>query len=279
MRTRELLGGAVLTVYFMVFCLGHLEFSEWLVRRRHSPLLGDFQWADFLLPMGLAAGVVLAAWQVHRAWRGCQRVTTICAWAGWLAVVGVTDRLLIYSLPEYLHYPQYALLAAAMAWLIDPTRTRFAFGPVLFAVTLLGIADETLQYTWITVSYSNYLDFNDFVLNLLGGFMGLLLYYGFRRLPPNAQPDRELRYGLNGFLSLGLALGLFIAAIHLGDDTRPLSPIERKAEYGTWVPGPHAGRYYVLPPVSGSLLLIALGAVATGTPLVLQQRGANPNPP
>ncbi|MDT8322161.1 MAG: hypothetical protein RQ826_16720, partial [Xanthomonadales bacterium] len=134
----------------------------------------------------------------------------------------------------------------------------------------LGIADEALQYTWITISYSNYLDFNDFVLNLIGGCMGLLLYYSVPNQHAVQPSRRDLRCGLIGFLTLGLALLILIAAIHAADPTRPLAFIERKTSYGTWIRGPHSGWYYVLPPATGAILLAGLGALATAAPMALR---------
>ena len=52
-------------------------------------------------------------------------------------------------------------------------------GKVLFWATLLGMVDEVQQYVWIASSYGEYLDFNDFVSNVLGAAAGVLIYYGF----------------------------------------------------------------------------------------------------
>lgn len=272
--------GAKITPVLIIACwlatvLGHLEVSLWLVHKRESEWLGPFRYADFLPHAAIVTGLALIAWQVKRAIGGRHHAATLAGWALWLAAAIAFDRLLMFSLPEYLHYPQYALLAGLTAGFIDPDRTRYAFGPVLLAVVLLGIADEVLQYAWITISYSDYLDFNDFVLNLLGGFMGLLLYYGFPR-EARIQPSKhDLRYGLAGFAALALALLTVAAAIQFADPTRPLAFIERETSYGTWIPGPRSGRYYVLPPAAGTVLLASLGALATAAPVALRTRHSN----
>ena len=194
----------LIIAYWIASVLGHLEVSLWLVQRRESELLGSYKAGRLPAARRRAAtgrGRHLAG---RRAWRGCNHGATLAAWAAWLVAVIAADRLLIYSFPEYLHYPQYALLAFLIARFHDPDRTAFAIGPVLLAVTVLGIADEALQYTWITISYSNYLDFNDFLLNLLGGAAGLLLYYGFKstdHYEPDSDVDRLSPKGVSRPLS------------------------------------------------------------------------------
>lgn len=267
MTRRETIGAAVLTAYFLATTLGHLRVSQWLVRARQSELLGTFEFADFLPHAGLALLLAVAIWQAWRAWRGHNRAATVALWAAWLVPVWAAGQWLIYSVPEYIHYPQYAVLAFGMAWLTDPDRTRHAVAPVLLACTALGIADETLQYTWITVSYSDYLDFNDFLLNLLGALAGLLLYYGFPR-GPNAGSHAtrsNTRYGVTGFALLGLAMAAVILMVHRPAEPDHPGPLERKPRYGHWVPSPHTGQYYVLTPWTGTLALVGLGALATVT--------------
>ena len=280
MNLRTTVGAIVTIGYYIASVLGHLEISLWLVQPRQSDLLGDYKLADFLPHIGVLILAAMLIWQARCALRGSNRLATLTAWSAWLIVVALIDRFLIYSFPEYLHYPQYALLAWLIARLHDPGRNRLAVGPVLLAVTLLGIADEALQYTWITISYSNYLDFNDFLLNLLGGAAGLLLYYGFAPGPSEKQtPGFRIKpgmtaarssalYGLVGFAWLGICMLLGVAAVNAtSPEPTRLHLIERQPSYSTWIPGPHAGRYYVVDPTTGILFLAGLGALASAAPI------------
>jgi len=326
MNPRTALAATAVIGYWIASVLGHLEVSLWLVQQRESQLLGTYKLADLLPHAGALLLAAVVIWQALRARHGSNRAITLAAWAVWLAAVALVDRFLIYSFPEYLHYPQYALLAWLTARHVDPDRGVFAIGPVLLAVTLLGIADEALQYAWITISYSNYLDFNDFLLNLLGGIAGLLLHYGFTRVPLDARSESGMtkkdesgmtgkdepgmttmygrgtttrttvipgstgnpaerpsgsarhpiqsaaRYGLLGFAWLGTGMLLAIAALQAAQaDPHRLHPIERQPSYATWIPGPHAGRYYVLDPVTGTLILVGLGALASAAPGMRRQ--------
>jgi hypothetical protein len=265
----------VVTAYFLATSLGHLEVSLWLVERRQSDWLGNYQLVDFLPWVGAALLACFLVWQAWRAVRGNELATTLSAWAIWLIAVALVDRTLIFSLPEYLHYPQYALLAWLLARFVDPDRTRWPFGPILLATTLLGIADEVLQYTWITTSYSNYLDFNDFLLNLLGGFAGLMAYYGFGRPPERPIVRRHAYQGSVGFAWLGVALLIYASTAHaLTTPGQPLVGLEREISYGQWISGPHAGSYYVLPPALGTSLLLILGVGGSAVQLAHRRRRA-----
>jgi len=275
MSRRETIAGIALTGYWLVTVLAHLQVSLWLVRRRQADWLGSFRYADFLPWLFALAALGILIWQLVRAIRAEQRLATAIAWLLWFALAWAFDRWLTYSLAEMLHYPQYGLLAYLLALSVDPDKRRFAFGPVLLAVVLLGIADEALQYVWITIDYSNYLDFNDFSLNLLAAFAGLLLYYGFPRNQLARPSGRDLRYGLTGFFALGLVLLSLSAAIQAADPTPPLVLIERAPSYGQWIAGPRHGGYHVLPPTEGSILIAALGALAGAAPIALRTRGRN----
>jgi len=314
MSRREAIAGIALTGYWLVTVLAHLQVSLWLVRRRQADWLGSFRYADFLPWLFALAALGILIWQLVRAIRAEQRLATAIAWLLWFALAWAFDRWLTYSLAEMLHYPQYGLLAYLLALSVDPDKRRFAFGPVLLAVVLLGIADEALQYVWITTSYSNYLDFNDFLLNLLGGVAGLLLHYGFAPTPQSGhseidpgpskrtvrpQPDTNpwipgqarddepapctgsrntpgmatirssARHGLLGFAWLGTAMLLAIAVLHVtSTDPERLHAIERQPSYSSWIPGPRAGRYYVLGPVTGTLILVGLGTLASAAPTI-----------
>jgi hypothetical protein len=185
------------------------------------------------------------------------------------------DQFLTFSINEYAHYPQYALLAWLLARTMDPQRRCWYVGRVLFWTTLLGIGDELLQYLWITTSYSDYLDFNDFLTNLVAAAGGILIYYSSSNGPA---PDGHCRRPV--FETRTLAGIVVSLAIGFGSGRLAYSPTEQvppggivwRADgsvtlymqrspdlYGSHPSGPRHGRYYVLPPVHALLLMGAVG--------------------
>lgn len=267
-------------IYSAATSLAHLEFSLWLVARRSSPF-GTYALKDAIPIVGIAAAVALAVWLLHQFRQTRSPWTRLAPWLLWAACVAGVDHFLTYSVPEYAHYPQYALLAWLLAHALDPGRERLVPGRILFWTTLLGIIDETLQYLWITATYSEYLDFNDFLVNLLGATAGVLLYYGTRGshasrpLLPARPPRAELATASLLALCISLALHSERLVITpptpvptggLMRDTTPQATqrlyLQRTnpPRYASWNAGPHRGRYWILDPLSGLMLLAGTGA-------------------
>lgn len=83
-------------------------------------------------------------------------------------VVLAFNSLLVVNI-EIIHFLQYGL----MAILLFPLTQRY--GETLFWVTLLGAIDEAYQYFYLAPHRTDYYDFNDVIINLLGGALGLIL--------------------------------------------------------------------------------------------------------
>lgn len=281
-RTAWLLAAAS---YFVATTLGHLAFSDWLVSPRTTVWGGQpltYAYRDALPYVLPVAGLVLLGWLTHSAWRhGTRgRVAVVSAyWLLWAACVAAVDRWLTFSLPEYFHYPQYALLAWLLAKGLDPQRELWPLLRLLFWTTLLGAIDELAQYLWITTRYSHYLDFNDMLVNLLAGAAGVMVYYGFRQ-PPTAQtqhrspslaPECKLLAGL--LLTLALLVGMGrvgmspAQAVPPGGLAQTLDGktklyLQREARfYGSWQPGAWRPRHWVMSPAWGAVCALLLFVV------------------
>lgn len=264
-----------LAVYFPAVCLGHLAFSIWLVSPRQTPF-GEFAFKQLVPYLSVAASLALLGWLVWAARRARTPGRMLIGWALWLAAVALVDRDLTYSINEVAHYPEYAIVAWLLAATLDPFRMARPVGRVLFWTTLLGAVDECQQYIWIAPSYGDYFDFNDVLVNLLGGVLGLLLYYRFEPLP--MRPAR-LRPSIPEMLAAALLTaalaGLaFSGRLELtpprevppggllrGDDGVTRLYLERKAgSYDRDHPGDRHPSYHVLGPATG-LAWVVIGGV------------------
>lgn len=261
-------------VFYISGCLMHLQFSLWLVRE-HDTVLGRLSFAQAVPAVVIASAGALLLWLFWRIPRSPRPRLTVGFWLLWLAAVAGIDRYLTYSINEYAHYPQYAMLAWLLARAMDPQRNRWYFGRVLFWATLLGMGDELLQYLWITASYSDYLDFNDFVTNLVAAAGGLLLYYGSSgRAPESARRRQPV---IESVVAVGLAFVIaaaFFAGRVVHTPSSPVPPggivlmpdggarlsLQRRPDfYGGWQPSKRHDRYHVLAPLSGLLVMLAAG--------------------
>lgn len=262
--------------YFAGTSLLHLQLSIWLVSPADLPF-GRIRPADYLpVAVGLAgAGLAIAV--IRQAWRGERRLVTVAYWVLWGLAALAADRVLFFTANEYAHYPQYALLAYLLAYCLDPGRQQFLFGRVLFWTTALGMIDELGQYLLIAAPYGEYLDFNDFILNLLGAAAGVLAYYGFRE-PAAVGSDSGDRgftpeLGAVGLVTAGLALLMLFGTLRLtpprtvppggvlsDPQGTPTVYLERKPGIlGSWRPAKHWDHYYVLHPLEGLGLLVLAG--------------------
>ena len=258
---------------------GHLPFSIWLVSKRQSAW-GTWAFKDAVPMVSVlaAVGLGLWLWRHARAAMPARRRHVMVAWLLWLTCCWGVDRWLTFSVNEYAHYPQYALLAWLIAHALDAQRERWPVLTVVLITTLTGAVDETLQYLWTTSSYSRYLDFNDWLVNLLAGWAGVMLFYGFAN-PPAVRPrhavnpqtwlsGRRVAAGVVPAILLALAaLSLWRPAVYLsppeglevppGGRLQGVLYLQRSAvEYGHWHPGPRHGRYWVMAPHQATILMV-----------------------
>jgi hypothetical protein len=281
--------------YFVAVSLGHLEFSLWLVRQREGAF-GAYAFKDFVPFIAVAGGVGLALWIGLQARRAARPGPVLGYWAFWALCVALFDRFLTFSVNEYAHYPQYALLAWLLARAIDPDRSRLAVARVLFWATLLGMVDEFQQYVWIAPSYGEHLDFNDFVVNLLGAAAGVLIYYGFA--PRRPEPGTPRGFPMPEAVVAGILCVMVAAGLHTGrvvvEPTSAIPPggivrdadgvvrlyLQRRPDaFGSVNAGPYRGQYRILDPVSGLALMLGAGLVFATLPRALRPRSSTMREP
>ncbi len=265
--------------YYLTVCLAHLQFSIWLVRQRDT-LFGRMAFAELMPAVAVVLGLALLGAVALQLRRSPRPGLTAAFWLLWLIAVALLDRFLTFSINEYAHYPQYAILAWLVARALDPQRQRWVVGQVLFWTTLMGMGDELLQYLWITTSYSDYLDFNDFLTNLVAAAAGMLLYYGAANPPSgNTAPGKPwAAWFVASALTLGVAVGLQTGhlamtptekippggIVQLADGTHRLYLQRAPDFYGSQQNGPRHGQYHVLAPLPGLLIMLGVGMVFAG---------------
>lgn len=215
-------------LYFLIVSLPHHPFSYWLDDAFIVPL--GFLKVQHVADIGsllLMAGVVFLGASTIAGRRG-GRLRHAVLLAIVIALMYYTDRWLIVNNMERIHYPQYALLALLFGLTLRSEVLIF------FLTSFAGVVDEFLQYVMNPLK-SNYFDFNDIVLNILGAAAGTVLMMWFHRdTLPAAAPDiggagnddekgRSYEWGVRGaFLSMLIALGVVVTFALLSGRIAPL---------------------------------------------------------
>jgi len=276
-KTPRLWWALVAVTYWVATSLLHLKLSKLIVSPLPTPF-GSFTPSDYSSALGWVAFTALVLIVFLRAKKGQHHLRTFVYWFFLLAVIFATNRILLFSPNEYVHYPQYAILVILIWLSIDPDRSRWLFGRILFWGTFMGIIDEVNQYLFVCPSYGDYLDFNDFFLNQLGVMTGLLLVYGFDAPKNQDRPTwplfKSVEFKLVAvcfviLVLLHLAGRLYVTppkevppgGIALVNEKRALY-IERKPGImGNWNKVSAENEYYVLAPASGLFLLLITGLI------------------
>lgn len=161
-------------------------------------------------------------------------------WAAWAVLLIMIWKVFIVYATELVHFGQYALVGAMVAFALDRGRLPVA----AFLVTVgLGLADEVFQHFVIAnlwdpphVVYSHWFDFSDIVLDALGAAGGILPFLTWQRL---SRPD-----GGAGLPDTSLAVKPVL--IVFGLITLPLAfldPQDLSHLWGYYIDYPYWGEY------------------------------------
>ncbi len=267
----RLLALCLVLVYWLANALLHLQFSTWVTRAWQTPF-GAVVPVEYTRQIAASCLLVVLAWVCLRSRRGQARWLTGFCWASLLLAIFLSNRWLLTTLVETIHYLQYALIAGLFAWVLDPRRQHWPLLEVLLLVFWLSVLDEAFQYLYLTARQGTYFDFNDLWLNHLGALAGLLCFYGFSARPPGAKGLPWLRrslLGLCGVAAVLLAVLTQSGAVVLNpgrvippggmhpDDSATTVYLQREPRlYGHWQRSFSGGHYFVLSPWQGLGLII-----------------------
>ena len=167
----------------------------------------------------------------------------------------VCFKLLIVINIEAIHFIQYAV----MAILVFPLVCRY--GETLFWVTLLGALDEAYQYFHLSPERTDYYDFNDDVINLIGGAFGLILIKAAQ--PGFALGKRENIFKSPVFyttvsLSVIISILLTMNWLHItppADDPNAFWSLIRVPTEGFWTTIHPNITYHVMQPLEGVIVM------------------------
>lgn len=155
-------------IYFLIVSFPHHYVSYLYDKYVLVPLGMDAvqYYADIgsaaLLVLVLLFAVRLIVIQKRDSWKH------LLLWAATIVLMILADRYLVVNNIERIHFPQYAMLAILLMLTLHDS------GLVFFVTCFAGFVDEFQQYV-TNPNHTNYLDFNDIVLNILGAALGLFV--------------------------------------------------------------------------------------------------------
>jgi hypothetical protein len=247
--------------FWLLSSLYHLKFSLFLVNPLETTW-GVIKLKNYAPQTGYFLLILFAFYLTWYSYRGVYAKKGLLYWFIWILLVFLINQFLLATPIENIHFIQYALLSSLLLWCFNTAEinTDYLLPKVLFWTTFAGILDEISQYLWITASYSHYIDFNDFLLNMMGAIAGLLFYTGFRPVKTAKLSMLKILKSLETGLSFTLILLLVtILALEPG----PGLELERKSGMlGSWQPAFNGGNYYVLTPIEGSFLLLLIAVIS-----------------
>jgi len=275
----------VFIAYYLASSLLHLYISNLLFVNPITTPFGSFKISDYMGTFGKTTLFFLAIYLAFRCFKGTFRLVTISYWFIWLVTVLWTSRFLLFHPNEYIHYPQYAILAVLLALCVDPDRSKVPWARILFWTTLMGVLDEMNQYFYLCRTHGDYLDFNDMLMNIQGAQAGLLLFYGFRQSSQKSSGPTSLFIIIKAFIpsfeGITVLLSAAIISIFLYTGTLQITApsqippggivdshgtinvfLERLPHImGSWGQSPSGRAYYRLRPLEGFILLSGLGFI------------------
>lgn len=251
----------IATLYYISVVLPHNTFGEWIAQGLDRPLGRDYY---NLLILGLGLLSFLGYFIIFR--KGQQDKASInneySAKREWLFLlltiflIGISVNTIVVINIEIIHLVQYCILAL----LLFPLCQHFT--ATLFWVITLGAIDELYQYQVLNPTY-HYYDFNDIVLDLLGGALGLHLVAAYP-LKINFQKATIAKNTIKW--SFGVIATLFLLGYWLDYITilpkigQPQAPFQlvRKYHPEFWRTIHPNVTYHIIQPLEGICLIIGL---------------------
>jgi hypothetical protein len=212
----------------------------------------------------LAIGVV----RIH----GRASAYHFCLWLSLLLLMYLADHYMNVNNAERIHYPQYAVLALLLGLTLRSEVLIF------FVTSFAGFVDEFLQFV-MAPDKTNYLDFNDIILNILGAAFGIALLLAFRKsaAPQSSKYENRLRavfltcMATGAFIVLSsLALGRIAPVMENMHPRSVIAIVEGKTSFimsferhdQFWQKSYFGKVFHIFSPLEGILAIAVLSALA-----------------
>ena len=265
LKFHPLINIAIAATYYLLVVIPHNSFGEWIAYTLDEPL-GRKQYNLIILIIGIITLVIY----VYLFWNGI-RMKKIAGGTYskkdrtflWLSLL-LAIVLIVFSFftiiiinIEIIHLVQYALLAILLFPILQNCTAT------LFWIIIFGVLDEAYQYKILNPEKYDYYDFNDVILDLLGGILGVLLILANKPVINELKYKRARKHMMYSALILVILLGFaFLTGIVVVYPMEgiPEAPFQLIREYDPsfWRVVPPNVQYHVVRPLEGIFIILLL---------------------
>ena len=171
LKNNKALNIFLIVAYYLLVVLPHEQVGIWIAKTLDQPY-GRDRYNLIILVLGLLVlvGYSLPIWKgIQQLKEGKSRVYFSLIMT--LLFVIISFNMLLVVNVEIVHFVQYALLAILLFPLFNNYRDT------LFYTLIFAIIDEGYQYFILAPLRTDYFDFNDVIIDLIGAALGLILFW------------------------------------------------------------------------------------------------------
>ena len=158
---------------------------------------------------------------------------------------------------EFIHFVQYAVFAILCYPLINNYLQSLIFA------TIAGAFDEAYQYFYLSPHRTDYYDWNDVIINLIGAAIGILIVKTFvlNQVKPTTKFFKSpIFYFLCAVvLSVIALLGIGVLTVYPNEYSNPMFSLVKVIPEGFWSipPGPFV-KFHIIMPLEGLIIISIL---------------------
>jgi len=254
---RPILNIGLVITYYLLVVLPHEVIGIWIAQTLDKPF-GRDTYNLIILALGVTGflGYLYLVWNGTRQRPDKGKKTGLYLLATLALIVLSFNTILVVNV-EIIHFIQYALLAL----LLFPFFSSYQ--ETLFWSTILGAIDEGYQYLVLAPQRTDYYDFNDILIDMVGATLGLILLsaYGIA----NITGSRAV-YQRSPFKGLVLISMLVVIALGMGwmtiyptaDGTMAYLPLIKKMNAEFWTVIHPNVNFHIVRPLEWLVLTILL---------------------
>lgn len=244
----------LLGIYYLLAVLPHEQVGVFISKNVRKPL-GLEAYDRTMLEIALGGLLIYGIVVIWNIIRKPNQYQTLFYLIANICFASLSVYALFVLNIEAIHFLQYGLLAILLFPLFR------SYSSTLFWGTILGAIDEAYQYFYLSPDRTDYFDFNDVILDLIGVAFGLILIRSFN---PNIV---KIKSWLNKPIAItSIGIGLLTGLLHLigwlrfyPDETaKEAFLLVKKVPTDFWSKVPPNITFHIVEPLEGIVLITLL---------------------